>query len=359
MTEQKAKEIEELARQVKPLQMYVVSCGVSIEDAEDIVQNSFLRVFTWSDTLPESLEEQKAVFVAEVKLRTLAYFKEQQRLQGRAARAHEYALFTGATYERDISQVLEAREQLELVLPSITEKQWQILTDKVLDELTFSEVAERRSMNPNTAKWYWRQALETLREKLQRLEQRGVRGAVVFVVISSILALAKNAHAMVGWLKRFLQSAGQMQMRKVAGLATAVMVVVLPPNFDASAESEPIGTNDAFPASVGGAITTPAALSLSMVKAEKVIEAVPSVTVLPSLSVSPVVTRKVMGKKSTINTPPPDYLLGMVIWELRSGKPERALELLDQYTSANPQAAKAGSVQSFRAQANRAIAARH
>ncbi|MBK9263110.1 MAG: hypothetical protein IPM54_25315 [Polyangiaceae bacterium] len=345
--------MEELARQVKPLHAYLVSRGVPAMDAWDVVQEAFIAVFKRRDTLPECAEQRNAIFFSAVNFGMRAYFTEQSRAFDRAARAHEYAVFLGMTQERDISGVLEAREQLEIVLPQIPSEQCQVFTDRVLDGLTVPEVAARLGMKANTTKGYWRRALETLQEKLESLEHRGVRGVLVFFAISSVLALAKNASAMIGGLRKFLRPTGHAQLRMVAGLAMAAAVMLVPPNSRASADEERILR--LWRAPYRGRKQHPSRLRPRRTRPKEA----PRVTKLPSPPVPLVVPRQTAPKKFTMNAGPPDYLISMTMSALRYGKPERALELLDRYVATNGKAANARSVQTLRAQAQQAIAARH
>ncbi|MBK9263126.1 MAG: hypothetical protein IPM54_25395 [Polyangiaceae bacterium] len=357
MSEQKAKEMEELARQVKPLHAYLVSRGVPAMDAWDVVQEAFITIFKRQDTLPECAEQRNAILFSAVNFGMRAYFTEQSRACDRAARAHEYAVFMGMTQERDISGVLEAREQLEIVLPQIPAEQCQVFTDRVLDGLTVPEVAARLGMKANTTKGYWRRALETLQEKLESLEHRGVRGVLVFFAISSVLALAKNASAMVGGLRKFFRPTGHAQLRIVAGLAMAAAVILVPPNSRASADED--FANAPLSATAAGTATRLEASSVVGAPEKNASKEAPNVTQLPSPPVPSVVPRQTAPKKFTMNAGPPDYLISMTMSALRYGNPQRALELLDRYVATNGKAANARSVQTLRAQAQQAIAARH
>lgn len=351
MTEQKAKEMDELARHVQSLHRFLAKNGVSRADACDILQNAFINVFNRREKLPESLEQRKAILFGEVNAQMMAHFTEQRRAVERAARAGELVVFLEQTRARDMSRVIEARQLLELLFSEISPEQYQVFTDKVLDELTIREVAERLDMNVHTTKTHWFRALETLKAKLESIEHGGGRGLIVLLLIAAILGLAKNASAMVERLRRFFRAIRQAHVLKLAGMTTAGMIILLPPNSGASvhdASSLSYGTtSNAFDG------PTLPKIEHNAEKAGKgVAAAMPSVAdVTPSRPRAPKQSTK---KRSA----PPDYLITAAMTALRDGEPQRALVLLDQYAAANAEAGNSGMVKTLRAQAQAAMSTR-
>ena len=356
MTEQKAKEMEDLARQVKPLHGFLVKSGVSAVDAWDILQDSFIKVFHRRNTLPECPEQRKAILFGEVNVQMKAHFTEQTRLLDRAARARELVVFMGLTEQRDVSGVLEARQQLESILSQISPEQCQVFTDKVLDDFTIREVAENLGMNANTTKSYWLRALEVLREKLDNLEHRGARGLVVFI-IAGVLGLARNASAMVERIRRFFRTIRMARVHHAVGVTSAAMFVLSPP------DSSGISVDDAshvnrpqMSVSASGEIPQSQIVPGSTLTEKEAPRAIPSVSDASSRSVPSAIPRKTMPKKSVVRSGPPDYLITAAITALRDGKPERALELLDQYAAMDAKCANSGMVKTLRADAREAMA---
>ena len=324
VTEQKAKEMEDWARQVTlPLFLYVRSFRIPTADAWDIVQEVFFHICTREEPLPEAPNLRKALWLNIAKLRVLGYFNERERHGERAALAREYAIFAGTTCERDWSALLEAREQLELVLPALSDDQYDVFTTKVLDGLKTCEIAAQLGMNEHTARRHLSLALEVLLEKLESLEHRGARGIPVFLAISSILALADTASAMVGRIKRFFGSFAQFTLRSMVGAAMAAAVLLSPPNSGASAEHSPRSETQTAPNTM----------------APPEMQNVPSAPEKPAAGVSPTVspvsTSIAPRSPKAVKALPPDYLLTKAMSAIRNGNPEKALELLDKYPVQN------------------------
>lgn len=357
MTEQKAKEMDELARHAQSLHKFLVKNGVSRPDACDILQNAFIKVFNRRETLPESLKERKAILFCEVNAHMMAYFTEQRRAVERAARAGELVVYLEQTRARDMSRVIEARQLLEMLFSEISPEQYQVFTDKVLDELTIREVAERLDMNVHTTKTHWFRALETLKSKLETIEHSGGRGLIMFLIIAGILGLAKNASAMVERLRRFFRAIRQANVLKLAGMATAGAIILSPPNSGAS-EHDASSLSHRMAMDALGAPTPLKIEPNAKMAGKDIVAAMPSVLDVPSRAVPSVPSRPRVSKQSTKRSVPPDYLITAAMTALRDGEPQRALVLLDQYVAADAAAGNSGMVKTLRAQTQAAIAAR-
>lgn len=109
MTEQKAKEMEELARHVKQLFAFVRAHRIPAPDAWDIVQEAFVDLRIREEPLPECPEQRLALLFIIVKGRMAAYFTEQTRTIERADWAREHAVHEGKTYQQDTAAMIEAR----------------------------------------------------------------------------------------------------------------------------------------------------------------------------------------------------------------------------------------------------------
>lgn len=331
VTEQKAKEMEEWARQaIFPLFSYVRSFRIPPADAWDIVQEVFIHVCAREEPLPDVHNGRKALLLKIARLRVLTYFTERERHGERAHLAREYAIFAGMTHERDRSEVFEAREQLELILSALSEDQYEVFTTKVLEGLKVCDVAAQLGMKENTARGYLSKALETLREKLERLEHPGLRSLLILLAISSILALADTASAMVGRVKRFFASFARTSFRGVLSAATAAFVMVVPPKSGASAGHAANAEKTSSRAAMN-AITPPEVPSSSRTPDKPAPEVLPSV--LPvATSVRPnAIPRRDEHRTSPVKPAPPDHLLSKAMMALRNGQPEKALEVLDRY----------------------------
>lgn len=355
VTEQKAKEMEELARYVKQLFAFVRGRQIPKADAWDIVQETFVDICIREEPLPECPKQRAALLFQIAKGRILAYFSEQHRLLERAEWAREHAVCLGRPYQPDSAATLEAREQLELVCRELSIEQWQVFTDRALDEWTIAEIASRYEMNVNTTKTHWLQALELLREKLQHLEHRRIRGFLVVFGISRILAIAKNASAMGAMVRRFFQIV-RLPLRGFVGGAAIAAVMLSPPNSGASADdfagsktatASPVSTTE---------IVQVETLSRKRGRAGEAIELPKGRSELPKRTVRTVVSSETAPKKLPMPAASPDYLIARAMKLLRDGKPEQALAVLAEYPVQDSMTADVEMVKSLRANAAAAIA---
>lgn len=358
VTGQMAKEMEELARHVKPLHSFLVKQGVSDGDAWDILQDSFIKVLNRQGPLPECLEKRRAILFGEVSMQMKAYFTERGRLLHRAARAQEFVVVMGLTEQRDMADVLEARQLLEMLLSEISPEQCQVFTDKVLDQLTIREISERLRINEHTTRTHWFRALEALKEKLDTIDRRGGRGLMVFVIVAGLLGLARNAWAMVEMLKRLFRSIRFLRGNILAGVATASLVLLSPPNSGASGRDASSSSRNQASASASEGIPKPTPGMATSVPEKLEIAALPSIANTLATSVPGSNSRRGESEKQAKRVPPPDYLLVMAMVALRHGHPEKALARLDQYVAADAKAANTGVVKTLRAEAQMAMSAR-
>lgn len=356
VTEQMAKEMEELARHVKPLHSFLVRRGVSDGDAWDILQDSFIKVFNRRESLPEGLEKRKAILFGEVNMHMKAYFTERGRSLHRAARAQEFVVVMGLTEQRDMSEVLEARQLLEMVLSEISPEQGQVFTDKVLDQLTIREISEQLRINPHTTRTHWFRALEVLREKLENIDRRGGRGLMVLVIGAGLLGLASNARAMVEMLKRFFRSIRLLRGNILAAVGTASLVLLSPPNSGASSHDAGSSSQNQTMAIAAESVSKPTSATASNVPAKNEMVASTAIVNMPATLIPRANAHRSESQKQATTVPPPDYLLAMAMVSLRNGHPKKALAQLDQYVAANAKAANTGVVKTLRAQAWAAMA---
>ncbi len=294
------------------------------------LHGGFIIRYTREKPLPDAPSARKGLLFKITKFRVLAYFTECERHGERADLALEYAIFAGMTHERDASEVLEAREQLELILSALSEDQYEVFTTKVLEGLKVCDVAAQLGMKENTARGYLSKALETLRERLERLEHPGLRSLLILLGISSVVALADTASAMVGRVKRFFSSFARTSFRGVLSAATAAFVMVVPPKSGASAEHAANAEQTSSRAAMN-AITPPEVPSSSRTPDKPAAEVVPSVLPVSTPARPKAIPRRDEHQASPVKTAPPDHLLSKAIIALRNGQPEKALEVLDQY----------------------------
>jgi len=128
-------------------------------DAEDIVQDAFVRFWRRRDEVAEPL----SYLYASVKHCALDRQRHQRRQSQReeaTARAECESLFSHA------AEQAERENAIEEALCELPEFQREVLVLKIWGELTFPQIGEALQISVNTAASRYRYALEKLRESL-------------------------------------------------------------------------------------------------------------------------------------------------------------------------------------------------
>jgi len=138
----------------------------SLADAEDVVQEAFVRYWRHQRHLPG---DPQALLVTSVRRAAL----DLARREGRRAVREELA--DGGLEERDAyfapppGEAGERREHLESALRELPPEQREVLVLKIWNGLTFEQIAEALDLSPNTAASRYRYGLAALRKHLNPL----------------------------------------------------------------------------------------------------------------------------------------------------------------------------------------------
>ncbi len=138
----------------------------SLADAEDVVQEAFVRYWRHQRELPG---DPQALLITSVRRAAL----DLARREGRRAVREEKA--DGGLEEREgIFDPLpgdgdERRTEIECALQRLPEEQREVLVLKIWEELTFEQIGEVLAISPNTAASRYRYALGALRKELKPL----------------------------------------------------------------------------------------------------------------------------------------------------------------------------------------------
>jgi len=139
----------------------------SFADAEDVVQEAFVRFWRHQRALPG---EPMALLVTSV--RRAAF--DLARREGRRSVREEKA---GADFDvSDFHAALdgdERRSAVEAALHRIPAEQREVLVLKIWGELTFEQIARELELSPNTAASRYRYALAALRKELSSADCHG------------------------------------------------------------------------------------------------------------------------------------------------------------------------------------------
>ena len=131
-------------------------------DAEDVVQNAFVRVF--KADVPEAAQVLTYLYQA-----TRWCALDQVRSLGRRRDRETFSVAAVETQTWFVSElVLTEREQeIQGAMQRLPEDQREVLVMKIWGELTFQQIGDVQGLSLNTVASRYRYALQALREKLQ------------------------------------------------------------------------------------------------------------------------------------------------------------------------------------------------
>ncbi len=139
----------------------------SLADAEDVVQEAFVRFWCHQRRLPG---EPMALLVTSVRRAAFDRARQEGRRAAREQRAMEDAPV--AIFETP-SDGDERRAAIEEALQRIPAEQREVLVLKIWAELTFEQIAAELQLSPNTAASRYRYALTALRRELTSADCHG------------------------------------------------------------------------------------------------------------------------------------------------------------------------------------------
>lgn len=145
----------------------------SIADAEDVVQEAFVRFWRHQRHLPG---EPMALLVTSVRRAACDRARRDGRRNHREEAVVADAALPGAaesSWFRPALEHDERREALEEAIRLLPEPQREVLVLKIWGELTFQQIGAELSVSANTAASRYRYALEALREQLTAADRHG------------------------------------------------------------------------------------------------------------------------------------------------------------------------------------------
>jgi RNA polymerase sigma-70 factor (ECF subfamily) len=134
----------------------------SLADAEDVVQDAFVRFWRHQRELPG---DPMALLVTSVRRAAFDRARRENRRTAREERAHEGEEIGVAIFESSL-ETDDRREAIETALQGLPAEQREVLVLKIWGELTFEEIALQLDLPPNTAASRYRYALAALRKQL-------------------------------------------------------------------------------------------------------------------------------------------------------------------------------------------------
>jgi RNA polymerase sigma-70 factor (ECF subfamily) len=144
------------------LLLYARQWTRSWADAEDALQNAFIRLFKSRGATPDAA---LPMLYQAVKWAAIDQARSRQRRQAREERSVEGQEEHVALFESDMEN-RERNEQVQEALQALPDEQREVLVMKVWGELTFREIADALQIPQGTAASRYRYALEALRGEL-------------------------------------------------------------------------------------------------------------------------------------------------------------------------------------------------
>ncbi|HEY1765765.1 MAG TPA: sigma-70 family RNA polymerase sigma factor [Opitutaceae bacterium] len=141
----------------------------SLSDAEDVVQDAFIRFWRRQRGLPG---EPLALLLVSIRRAAFDSGRQRSRRAARERRAQAVeggeASFLEPTVDRD-----ERRLEIESALRRLSADHREVLSLKIWGELTFSQIGDQLGIPSNTAASRYRYALEGLRRELTADRRHG------------------------------------------------------------------------------------------------------------------------------------------------------------------------------------------
>ena len=133
------------------------SCNVSKEEAEDLIQESYIRL---SDKDIISKEEAKGKFWTTVRHLAIDKFRRQKIVTALDNEVKCIDFYDGNYYDRE--RIIKQMKSL------LSPLQFRIMIMLVVDELEYSEIAKILNMNEGAVRTGVSRARKLLKEKLER-----------------------------------------------------------------------------------------------------------------------------------------------------------------------------------------------
>jgi RNA polymerase sigma-70 factor, ECF subfamily len=133
------------------------------EDAEDLVQESFLAAYQYLDSF--DVERPFGPWIMRIVLNRGANLR---RARARLATEPETDGISSAPSALDEATRAEARTKLVEVMATLSDRQRLIVTMFDVDGMTSTEIGERLELAPGTVRWHLHEARRVLRSALSR-----------------------------------------------------------------------------------------------------------------------------------------------------------------------------------------------
>ncbi|MDP2139151.1 MAG: sigma-70 family RNA polymerase sigma factor [Candidatus Didemnitutus sp.] len=138
----------------------------SLADAEDVVQEAFVRYWRHQRQLPG---DPQALLITSVRRAALDLARRETRRLAREEKANGGLENCDGIFEPLPGDGDERRKEIEVALHALPAEQREVLVLKIWQELTFEQIGETLDISPHTAASRYRYALAALRKELAPL----------------------------------------------------------------------------------------------------------------------------------------------------------------------------------------------
>jgi RNA polymerase sigma-70 factor (ECF subfamily) len=137
----------------------------SLADAEDVVQEAFVRYWRHQRHLPG---DAQALLITSIRRAALDQARRESR---RAAReeSSNAAMEGCSLFDPPHGACSDRHDEIRVALERLAVEQREVLVLKIWNELTFEQIAQTLDISPNTAASRYRYALAALRKELNPL----------------------------------------------------------------------------------------------------------------------------------------------------------------------------------------------
>lgn len=135
----------------------------SLADAEDVVQEGFVRYWRHQRDLPG---DPQALLVTSVRRAAVDLGRRESRRLVREERSGHGGSDGGGIFEPEAGDREERRRAIEAAMARLPAEQREVLVLKIWQECTFEQVGELLGISPNTAASRYRYALGALKREL-------------------------------------------------------------------------------------------------------------------------------------------------------------------------------------------------
>jgi len=136
----------------------------SLADAEDVVQEAFVRYWRHQRHLPG---DPQALLITSIRRAALDHARRQARRAAREEKANGGFDDRGCSFETQPGEDADRRREIEAALERLPAVQREVLVLKIWNELTFEQIAAALEIPTNTAASRYRYALAALRKELK------------------------------------------------------------------------------------------------------------------------------------------------------------------------------------------------